>query len=262
MKIRIFYILIGLLMALNISAQNISKPVIKKRSMDTPKCSTTIKKKITVRIARDKPYHSKNNSYKQISANELLESARNYYKNKDYKNAFDIYNKPLVQQIMLGDDYCHLADMYSLGEGCTTDKNQAFRYYSQAMQLGSAFGEFCIGRFYEWGDGGVQKDFKKAISFYKNAAEKGDWNAIVSLIYIYKNGSNEISKNFEELAKWLKKAIDAIGLPRHMFELGNMYETGLGVSKNYEQAVLLYKKAAQEGNKDAQKRLQELKETW
>ena len=124
MKIRCLYILIGCVAALNISAQDISKPVIKKTEVQTPKRTTkvesnnrtSVKKDKTVnRVApqRNNSYSSNFNSYKQqLSAEEMYEKGDEYYNKKDYAEAVKWYCKSAEQgnsnaQTDLGWMYCN-----------------------------------------------------------------------------------------------------------------------------------------------------------
>ncbi|MBR6902145.1 MAG: sel1 repeat family protein, partial [Synergistaceae bacterium] len=56
---------------------------------------------------------------------------------------------------------------------------------------------------------------------------------------------------------WYKKAADN-GDAIAQYNIGSLYENGLGVKKNYKKAIEWYEKAAAQGHKDAQARLKEL----
>ena len=46
------------------------------------------------------------------------------------------------------------------------------------------------------------------------------------------------------------------------YNLGESYEYGEGVMKDYEEAVKWYLKAAKQGDEEAQQKLKELGESW
>ena len=76
----------------------------------------------------------------------------------------------------------------------------------------------------------------------KRAAENGEVVSQLSLGREYKN-----AKNYTEAMKWIQKAANANFSPA-MIELGDCYYNGIGINKNYSEAVRLYKKAAEQKN--------------
>ena len=59
-----------------------------------------------------------------------------------------------------------------------------------------------------------------------------------------------MTQNKEEAAKWYKKAADQ-GDADAQYQLGVFYENGYGVTQDKEQAMQWYKKAAEQGNESA-----------
>ena len=60
-----------------------------------------------------------------------------------------------------------------------------------------------------------------------------------------------MKKDYEEAAKWLRKAAEQ-GYVHGQFFLGQMYAKGLGVEQNFKEAVKWWKKAADQGDAAAQ----------
>ena len=91
---------------------------------------------------------------------------------------------------------------------------------------------------------GVPRDFKKAASWYKKSADKGDITATWLLGELYEKG--------EGLPLYQRAAerTDIIGAPA-MTRLGRLYEKGLGCPKDTAKAKELYKKAVQAGYEEA-----------
>ena len=67
--------------------------------------------------------------------------------------------------------------------------------------------------------------------------------------YFY--GRNGKARNFAEAVKWYRKAAEQ-GNADAQFNLGYCYLTGQGVSQDYTKAVMLYRKAAEQGLAHAQ----------
>lgn len=61
----------------------------------------------------------------------------------------------------------------------------------------------------------------------------------------------EYSKEYEEAVKWFKKAADQDYAPAQ-YMLGQCYSSGSGVERNNEEAAKWYQKAAENGHVEAQ----------
>jgi TPR repeat protein len=84
----------------------------------------------------------------------------------------------------------------------------------------------------------------------KAGAEKGDDFAQYLLGVSYETGL-DVSKDYEEAAKWFRKAAEQ-GLDAAQWSLGVLYENGEGVPKDYQEAAKWYRKAADQGDDMAQ----------
>jgi TPR repeat protein len=84
----------------------------------------------------------------------------------------------------------------------------------------------------------------------KAGAEKGDDFAQYQLGVLYETGL-DVSKDYEEAAKWFRKAAEQ-GLDAAQWSLGVLYENGEGVPKDYQEAAKWYRKAAEQGDVHAQ----------
>ena len=63
----------------------------------------------------------------------------------------------------------------------------------------------------------------------------------------YYYGRNGVEKDYQEMAKWLRKAAERGDVTGQIY-LGNMYDKGIGVEKDYAEALRLYRLAADQGN--------------
>lgn len=96
------------------------------------------------------------------------------------------------------------------------------------------------GRIYEFGIG-VEKDARKAVEFYEMASNNGSVRADFLLGLMYKNV--EEIKDYGKSLSFLKKA-DELGYLPSASQIGELYQNGLGVEKDYEQVIFWYSKGA------------------
>lgn len=102
------------------------------------------------------------------------------------------------------------------------------------------------------------EDYKKAVIYFKKAADLGSIKGQKALGDMYQNGWKE-KLNYKESPDWYRKAaitwykkaakqgdIDAQTI------LGSIYKRGWGVRQDFKQAVSWYQKAAQAGHEFAQ----------
>ena len=89
----------------------------------------------------------------------------------------------------------------------------------------------------------MPKDYAKAVSWYRKAADAGNAAAMYNLGYMYVNGLG-VARNCDEGAVWTRKAAEA-GFPEAECEMGYLYQNGLGVGKDSSQAVAWYRKSAE-----------------
>jgi TPR repeat protein len=90
------------------------------------------------------------------------------------------------------------------------------------------------------------KDYARAASSFRKAAEQGDAKAQVSLGSMYADGKG-LARDYKQAVFWFQKAT-AQGDSSAQLNLGFMYEGGLGVAKDYKQAAFWYEKSAAQGN--------------
>ena len=150
----------------------------------------------------------------KILAREYFIKGRHYFAKKDYVEAFRWYEKTAQQNDPKGNYY--LGVMYANGLGTDKDLQKAYECFFKSGNLGYAKAQYNVGVMlkkgmvrdkdfigafkwflaaaeqnlsqalyvtgynYEYGEG-IQKDMKKAIIYYKKAADGGDKNAIERL---------------------------------------------------------------------------------
>lgn len=82
--------------------------------------------------------------------------------------------------------------------------------------------------------------------FQKVATEDHDPRAMSYLGYMYLNGLG-VPRNYQQAMYWYQKAA-ALGNTGVMNNIGNLYHYGEGIPQNYKEAMLWYKKAALHGD--------------
>ena len=181
---------------------------------------------------------------------------------KDEKEAVKWYRKAADQG--LKEAQYNLGVCYENGQGVTQDYTEALKWYRKAADQGQAMAQFSLGACYLQGIGGLPKDekeaerlFKQSIPGVRELAEKGNMYAQTMLGGAYLQGIGGLPKDEKLAVFWYRKAADQ-GLKEAQFALGVCYANGLGLPKDLEQAVKWYRKAADQGDEDAKQALKEL----
>ncbi len=155
----------------------------------------------------------------------------------------------------------------SFGEYMTPDKNnvesESIKILKiKAEQEGNTDAQFLLGMMYELG-ASVPQSNEEAVKWYRMAAEQGNAEAQENLDRI--NGGNYLSRNNENLGLFFKAIINSSinlvrkyaeqGSAKAQYDLGMMYEVGFGVTQSDKEAVKWFRKAADQGHTEAQKKL-------
>ena len=96
----------------------------------------------------------------------------------------------------------------------------------------------------------VRAKFKEDYRLAAIAAEQGDAQAQANLGQMYETGRG-VTKDHKEAVKWYRLAAEQRNVDGQS-RLGAMYENGHGVAKDYAEALRLYKLSADQGNATAQ----------
>ena len=183
-----------------------------------------------------------------------------------------------------GDDYaaCALGEMYSEGVEIDLNYSEAAKWYKLAAGRGSSTAQNNLANLYLVGQG-VPKDYAKAIELYNealengssntsvinlaelklyapapwgdrkagaaeviNAAEGGDTYAKVLLGEMYETGRG-VKRDYKAAAKWYKEGADS-DRAEAMVALGEMYRTGRGVPQDYAEAKRYFDLAVERYN--------------
>lgn len=136
-------------------------------------------------------------------------------------------------------------ELFNKGWACHQQKNysRAVEYYKQACELNHPVAQNNLGVCYENGLG-VPQNNQKAVYWYQKSAnqsyDRGLYN--LSNCYFYGNG---VAQDRTKAAQLAKKAADQ-GFHEAQNRIGYQYLNGFGVGKNYAEAVKYFNLAAKE----------------
>jgi TPR repeat protein len=136
-----------------------------------------------------------------------------------------------------------------LPEKAPKDPVKAVEWYRIAAESGYAIAQTDLAELYEREP--AVRNLEEALHWYRKAAETYG-PAMAGLAHLYATGTG-VPQDYDEAAKWYRKAVERDG-HSGQYELGLLYEQGLGVAKDREKTLGLYYGAAP-NNGDAQRRL-------
>jgi len=177
----------------------------------------------------------------------------------------------------------NMGEMYQGGYGVPRNYKSALKWYKLSAEQGNAFAQHDLGRMYEIGRG-VPWNYKTALKWYRLAAKQGllyaqtrveilqkkiadqnelrerakqgDAKAQSNLGEMYEKGRG-VPRNYKSALKWYRLAAKQ-GHARAQSKLGRMYEIGRGGVRDYEIALEWYRLAAKQGFSEARRRLGKL----
>jgi TPR repeat protein len=136
---------------------------------------------------------------------------------------------------------------------------ESLRLANQSEKAGSPFGQYALGRIYREGVG-VEKDSNKSQKLYKSAfprllelAKNGDAYAQNFVGASYSEGRGTEKDNAQAMI-WFRKSAEQ-GNAFGQGVLGWFYANGKGVEKDPAEAVKWFRKSAEQGNKGAMQSL-------
>ena len=146
---------------------------------------------------------------------------------------------------------------YEQGTGVPIDYTKAATLLKKSAELGNINAKYHFGRCHEFGNG-VEQNIQKAMQWYQEAAKQGDFQAkkILEHKEIVKNANlgdldaqNRLGrhyfyeKKYHDAIVWFKKSAEQ-GCTEAQYYLGLCYREGKGTKQNIQKAILWYRKAA------------------
>lgn len=149
-----------------------------------------------------------------------------------------------------------LAHLYMRGLGVPNELKKAVFWYQKAATNGNLDAQRNLGWLF-WRGKGVSKDPLRAKKWLVKAALSGDAKAmnLLGVLFLSDKDPRDLGRG----VTWLKKGARA-GNRESMFNLGSLYDRGLGVPLDYSQAARWWKKAASRGDTAAETGLGDLYE--
>lgn len=146
----------------------------------------------------------------------------------------------------------NLGIAYRDGEGTAADPIEAHRWFERAARTGHAWAQFSVGKNYYDGVA-VEKDLAEAEKWFEKSAEQDIANSVRMLGVIeyqrYVNTGNDAQ--IRRAAELMRKAA-GMGDATAQYNLGVFHENGMGVERDYAEAVRWFVKAADNGDSSAQ----------
>jgi hypothetical protein len=119
----------------------------------------------------------------------------------------------------------------------TAVAGESVRQITRRAEQGDASAQYRLGRIYERGQG-VNEDYRRALHWYRKAADANRPEAQYSLGRMYASGLGT-KTDYVEALSWLRKAA-AQNFSPAMNRLGVMYERGHGVPRDNVEAYKWY----------------------
>jgi len=143
-----------------------------------------------------------------------------------------------------------LADCYQSGYGVQRDYKKALSYFKKAEKSDIGYTNLSMAEIYRVGGLDVDKDEQKAFEYYQKGADSGYAYAQNRLGVFYQRGIGT-QKDDQKAVYWYTKAAEQ-GFPVAQFNLAFCYKEGIGVQKDEQRAVYWYTKSAERGDAKAQ----------
>ncbi|WP_417418057.1 peptidoglycan-binding protein [Hoeflea sp.] len=136
---------------------------------------------------------------------------------------------------------------FTEGRGVPVDLKSAATWYQRAADLGHAPSQYRIANFYEKGSG-LERDLDAAKKWYQLSAEQGNASAMHNLAVLYATAG--AVPDYENAAEWFGRAAE-IGVRDSQVNLAILYARGDGVPRDLEKSYKWFAIAANDGDKDA-----------
>jgi TPR repeat protein len=162
---------------------------------------------------------------------------------QDYGKAYKLIKLAADQDLPIA--VYVLGQMYDIGIHVAQNRKRAIEYYRKASDLGSPEALHDLGWSYLEGKG-VRKNIAEGIRFITLAAESYDYAPAQHSLGVFFHDGKFARRNYKIAQKWFTKAANQSHY-QAMLDLGWMYDQGLGMKSNPEQAAQLYMKILQFG---------------
>jgi TPR repeat protein len=175
----------------------------------------------------------------------MVEVGNSYYTGRngtggeDHQAAFGWYLPAANAQVRIAQRY--VGYMYERGDGVTQSGPDAITWYRSAAMHGDAAAMMLLGRHLRL----MPSDEDKAtgIRWLQRASERGSVDAQIDLAMAYDEGEDGLPQDHQQAAQWFGEAAKQ-GDGFAQVQLGELYQRGLGVDRDLDQARRLFMQAA------------------
>ncbi|KAI8833729.1 hypothetical protein BC829DRAFT_407735 [Chytridium lagenaria] len=149
------------------------------------------------------------------------------------------------------------------------DREYVVELLTKGAELGHGLCQYKLGEAFEYGMYNCGVDPGRSVYYYSLAAANGQTEAMFELGGWYLTGADDPRSGYKlpqsdpDARKWVSLAAEA-GLPRAMFAMGYFEEHGIGDPEgpDPDESLRWYRRAADEGDEKAIKRLEEKGVAW
>ena len=162
---------------------------------------------------------------------------------QDWDGAFK-----LVQEgTRLGCHHCQgvLASCYLFCYRIRQDEAQSLKLARESSERGSRYGQYVLGKLYQYGAGGVAQDYIQAVALHRLAVAQNLDLAQCALGDMYANGIGVAQDHAEALRLYLLAA--AQGHSISLYDVARYHEFGRCVPENEDEAIRWYRRAQAAG---------------
>lgn len=163
----------------------------------------------------------------------------------------------LTKAVKLGSSRAmgNLGTAFDEGLGVEKDQKKAVEWWKRAADSGELIASASLGGFY--GKHGVDVDKSKALEYCAIAADSGETTALCNLAFCYEMGSG-VPQNLEKAFSLYLQAFSLSPNAKLMNNLARFYVYGIGTKQDVPKGVELFNKAIEMGNTDAMLNLGQL----
>ncbi|WP_244495124.1 caspase family protein [Bosea sp. Root483D1] len=172
---------------------------------------------------------------------------RAYDKAERYKDALAAYDKAAAAGSAAAMN--NLGTLHENGQGGKVDLQKAFASYERAAGTGNAIAMSNVGRMLQYGRGRA-RDESGALRWYQKAAEAGDAFSIAKLVPAYLEGRPGFPKNPQKGFDLFRQAADK-GDPIAMVSMATLIDNGFGTYFPGANALQMLMKALEKGEAGA-----------
>lgn len=178
-------------------------------------------------------------SWDCFSSESHIEEARQFYKAKQFGQAFEKYY-PLAKQGNPEAQYC-IGNMFYKGNGVKQNFKEAFEWYLKAAAQNLPEAQYNLSQMYYYGKGTEIND-QQSLHWVMKAAQNGVSYSQLNLSARYRSGKG-VMQDCSQAVYWVSQAADQ-GNPTAQVRLGIMYIKGICVKENDTKALEYLRKAA------------------